>query len=79
MMLMQQEHDGVKAISGTELLSSKGNTTGATSGTGTDYPCGAFEFTPVVIRVRVARILVLCVVFCRSFGCVLVIDDFVIM
>jgi hypothetical protein len=41
-----QEHDGVKAISGTDLLSSKVNTTGATIGPGTDYPSGASEFTP---------------------------------
>ena len=44
--------------------------TDATSGTGTVYPSGAPEFTPVFFwffcEVRVAQLFVLCVVFCRS-------------
>jgi hypothetical protein len=43
---------------------------GATSGTGTAYPSGAPEFTPVFSGVRVTRSLVLCVCFvdrCWSF------------
>jgi hypothetical protein len=46
------------------------NTTGATSGTGTAYPSGAPEFTPVFSGVRVTRSLVFCVCFvdrCLSF------------
>ena len=47
------------------------NTTGATGGTGTVYPTGAPEFTPVFSGVRVTRSLVICVCFvdhCLSFG-----------
>ena len=42
----------------------------ATSGTGTAYPSGAPEFTPVFSGVRVTRSLALCVCFvdrCLSF------------
>jgi hypothetical protein len=45
-------------------------TTGATSGAGTVYPPEHHEFTPVLIRVRVTRYLVVCVCFvdrCFSF------------
>jgi hypothetical protein len=44
-------------------LCNKSNTTGVTSGAGTAYPSGAPEFTPVFSGIRVARSLVLCVVF----------------
>jgi hypothetical protein len=41
--------------------------TSAINGAGTTYPSGAPEFTPVFFsRIRVARSLVFCVVFCRS-------------
>ena len=40
-----------------------GDTTGVTSVAGTTYPSGAHEFNPGFIGVRVARSLVLCVVF----------------
>jgi len=40
--------------------------TGATTGAGTVYPCGAPEFTYGFQWVRVARSLVFCVVFCGS-------------
>ena len=43
----------------------KSNTTGATSGVGTDYPSGAPEFTPGFQWVHVARSLVFLVVFCK--------------
>jgi hypothetical protein len=43
----------------------KSNTTGAMCDAGTAYPSGASEFTPVFSGVRVARSLVVCVVFCR--------------
>ena len=42
------------------------NTTGATSGAGTDCPAWAPGATPVYRGVRVTRSLVLCVLFCRS-------------
>jgi hypothetical protein len=48
------------------MTSFKINTTGATSGTGTAYPFGAHEFTPVFSGVRVAQSLVFCVVHCKS-------------
>ena len=41
-------------------------TTGVTCGEGTANPFGAPAFIPVLSRVRVARSLVFCVVFCRS-------------
>ena len=43
------------------------NTTDATSGTGTDYPSGAPQFTPGFSGVRATRSLVLCVCFVDSF------------
>ena len=49
---------------------SRFNTTGATSATGTAYPSGAPEFTPVFSGIRVNRYLVLYVCFvyrCVSF------------
>jgi len=39
---------------------------GTTCVSGTDYPSGAPQFTPVRSGVRVDRPLVFCVVFCRS-------------
>ena len=48
----------------------KSNTTGATCGAGTDYPCGAVEFTPCFYWLRVTRSLVFCICFiyhCLSF------------
>jgi hypothetical protein len=44
----------------------KRNTTGATGGAGATYPSGAPVFTPILRGVRVARSLVVCVMFCRS-------------
>ena len=41
--------------------------TGVTNGAGTTLHSGAPEFTPCFSGVHVARSLVFCVVFCRSF------------
>ena len=41
-------------------------TMGATSGAGTAYPSGAFDFTLVFCGVRVTRSLVFSAIFCRS-------------
>jgi hypothetical protein len=46
--------------------SNHSNTTGATSRAGTDYPFGKPEFILGFNEVRLARSLVICVVFCRS-------------
>ena len=64
------------------FMSFNSNTTGVTSGTGTDNPSGAPELTPGFSGVRIARSLGFCVVFCRSlsfFYCPLyqTYDDFV--
>jgi hypothetical protein len=39
---------------------------GATCGTGTAYPSGVPEFTPIFSGVCIARYLVFCVMFCKS-------------
>jgi energy-converting hydrogenase Eha subunit A len=51
-----------------QIVTSK--TTCATSGAETAIPSGAPEFFPFFSEVRVARSLVFCVVFCRSFVCI---------
>ena len=48
------------------FMSFNGNLTGVTCEAGTASHSGAPEFTPVFDGVRVARSLVLCVMFCRS-------------
>ena len=48
------------------FMSFNGNSTGVTCESGTASHSGAPEFTPVFDGVRVARSLVLCVMFCRS-------------
>ena len=43
------------------------NTTGFKYGAGTAYPSGTPDHNPGFSGIRVARSLVLCVMFCRSF------------
>ena len=49
------------------IFCSKSNTTSVLCGTGTVYPSGEPEFTPLFSGVRVARALMFCVMFCISF------------
>jgi hypothetical protein len=44
------------------------NTTGSTYGAGTAYPFGTPDHNPGFSGIRVARSLVLCVMFCRSLS-----------
>ena len=49
-----------------QRLCNKSNTTGTRYNAGTTYPSGAPEVTPIYSGYRVARSLIICVVFCRT-------------
>ena len=49
-----------------QRLCNKSNTTDSRYRAGTTYPSGAPEVTPIYSGYRVARSLVICVVFCRT-------------